>query len=169
MPEWVLLRPPRCGRTFAMRRARSASRPASPRQRSASAPPLRSSASRSGLVRRGVCARDAIAGVQRHAAGSGDFRGDALAAGGGSRAGQLPAVAPGSTGRSGRDTARGIGHRFAGRMEEPSRWKFSDPALLWLFPASYVLHFVEELATTAPVLVWTASLEVRSLSRPSPR
>ena len=44
-------------------------------------------------------------------------------------------------------------------MEEPSRWKFSDPALLWLFPASYVLHFVEELATTAPVLVWTASLE----------
>jgi hypothetical protein len=44
-------------------------------------------------------------------------------------------------------------------MEEPTRWKFADTALLWLFPASYVLHVAEELAATAPVLVWTASLE----------
>ena len=40
-----------------------------------------------------------------------------------------------------------------------TRWKFYDPALLWLFPAAYVLHFVEELIATAPVLLWGARLD----------
>jgi hypothetical protein len=40
-----------------------------------------------------------------------------------------------------------------------TRWKFDDPALLWLFPVTYVIHLIEEWLATAPILLWHASLD----------
>ena len=36
------------------------------------------------------------------------------------------------------------------------RWQFHDPWLLFLFPASYAIHIVEEATVDAPILLWTA-------------
>ena len=36
------------------------------------------------------------------------------------------------------------------------RWQFHDPWLLFLFPATYVVHIVEETTVGAPILLWTA-------------
>ncbi len=37
---------------------------------------------------------------------------------------------------------------------EPTRWKFYDPALLFLFPVSYVVHLIEEWFASAPIAEW---------------
>jgi hypothetical protein len=34
------------------------------------------------------------------------------------------------------------------------RWKFYDPALLYLFPATYIAHLVEEWLASAPIRLW---------------
>jgi hypothetical protein len=39
---------------------------------------------------------------------------------------------------------------------ETFRWKFYDPALLALFPLTYVLHLGEEWFAFAPIVHWTA-------------
>jgi hypothetical protein len=39
-------------------------------------------------------------------------------------------------------------------LRTPTRWRFDDPALLYLFPASYFLHLVEESMSTAPIVHW---------------
>lgn len=39
------------------------------------------------------------------------------------------------------------------------RWRFQDPALLWLFPITYLVHLAEEVWSTAPILLWRARLE----------
>lgn len=39
-----------------------------------------------------------------------------------------------------------------------TRWKFYDPALLWLFPGSYALHLLEEWAVDAPIALWHVHL-----------
>ena len=35
-----------------------------------------------------------------------------------------------------------------------SRWKFYDPALLWLFPVTYFVHLLEEWFARAPIVLW---------------
>jgi hypothetical protein len=47
----------------------------------------------------------------------------------------------------------------------PSRWAFHDPALLWLFPATYLAHLLEEWFARAPILLWTLSLRAPLDSR----
>jgi hypothetical protein len=44
-------------------------------------------------------------------------------------------------------------------VAQSTRWKFHDPALLWLFPATYVVHVVEETLASAPVLLWNVRLD----------
>lgn len=39
------------------------------------------------------------------------------------------------------------------------RWQFHDPWLLTLYPASYVLHVVEEATVDAPLLLWHVKFE----------
>jgi hypothetical protein len=34
------------------------------------------------------------------------------------------------------------------------RWQFDDPVLLYLYPATYVLHLIEEWAASAPIAHW---------------
>lgn len=41
----------------------------------------------------------------------------------------------------------------------PTRWTYTDPALLALFPATYVAHLVEEWLAPASVLLWTLEAE----------
>jgi hypothetical protein len=43
--------------------------------------------------------------------------------------------------------------------DKPLRWRFNDPALLYLFPASYLLHLIEEAVARAPVLMWYSRIE----------
>lgn len=47
----------------------------------------------------------------------------------------------------------------------PLRWTFHDPALLWLFPATYLAHLLEEWWAGAPVLLWTLALRAPLDSR----
>ena len=43
-----------------------------------------------------------------------------------------------------------------GRSSAPSfRWQYYDPALLRLFPFSYLVHLAEEWLTAAPVALWS--------------
>jgi hypothetical protein len=44
-------------------------------------------------------------------------------------------------------------------VRETTRWRFDDPALLWLFPVTYVIHLIEEWFATAPILLWHACLD----------
>jgi Protein of unknown function with HXXEE motif len=39
-------------------------------------------------------------------------------------------------------------------MSRLTRWKFYDPALLFLFPVSYVVHLAEEWFAAAPIVEW---------------
>jgi hypothetical protein len=36
----------------------------------------------------------------------------------------------------------------------PTRWTFYDPALLYLFPLTYLVHLVEEWFAAAPIVLW---------------
>jgi hypothetical protein len=40
--------------------------------------------------------------------------------------------------------------------ESQTRWQFYDPALLGLFPLTYVLHLAEEWFASAPIVHWMA-------------
>ena len=40
--------------------------------------------------------------------------------------------------------------------DSQTRWQFYDPALLGLFPLTYVLHLAEEWFASAPIVHWTA-------------
>jgi hypothetical protein len=45
------------------------------------------------------------------------------------------------------------------RPAAASRWKFNDPVLLSLFPATYVLHLAEEWFSPASIVHWTTHAE----------
>jgi hypothetical protein len=53
-------------------------------------------------------------------------------------------------------TAQPAGNRVEGTTQ-PSRWKFHDPVLLYLYPATYSLHLLEEWFATAPIVHWGLS------------
>jgi Protein of unknown function with HXXEE motif len=40
------------------------------------------------------------------------------------------------------------------RIAKPTRWRFYDPALLLLFPVSYLIHLAEEWFAPAPIIEW---------------
>ena len=49
---------------------------------------------------------------------------------------------------------------------DQQRWKFTDPMLLYLFPASYVAHVLEESLVNAPLLLWTVRVDPPVATRP---
>ena len=40
-----------------------------------------------------------------------------------------------------------------------TRWTYYDPALLYLFPATYIAHLLEEWFAGAPIVLWAARAE----------
>jgi hypothetical protein len=51
-------------------------------------------------------------------------------------------------------------------VKPTTRWRFNDPALLWIFLVTYVAHIVEEAVVTAPILLWHVRID-RPLSMAS--
>jgi hypothetical protein len=46
--------------------------------------------------------------------------------------------------------------------EATTRWRFHDPALLWIFPFTYAAHIVEEGVVSAPILLWHVRLDAQN-------